>query len=208
MKTMLPIISSRAAQGRAMFAVVTAVALAACSRFDSSHKADTGESSAANPKSAVASNPGDTALTVTATGYGALRIGMTVNTAATVLGPLEPSAVTADTSCSYVHFRNAPPGMKIMVTGGTVARIEVDSSSIPTGLGIRVGDPEARVKAEYGPRMSIEPHKYVANAHYLVVSPIPPTDSNFRLVFETDGSRVTSYRAGRLPEVQWVEGCA
>jgi len=98
--------------------------------------------------------------------------------------------------------------MRIMITGGTVARIEVDSSTVPTGLGVRVGDSEARVKELYGARVSVEPHKYLPNGHYLVVSPVPPTDSNFRLIFETDGSRVTSYRAGRLPQVQWVEGCA
>jgi hypothetical protein len=27
------------------------------------------------------------------------------------------------------------------------------------------------------------------------------------LVFETDGKHVTMFRAGRLPEVKWVEGC-
>jgi hypothetical protein len=27
-------------------------------------------------------------------------------------------------------------------------------------------------------------------------------------VFETDGQRVTNYRVGRKPEVQWVEGCS
>jgi len=95
-----------------------------------------------------------------------------------------------------------------MVTRDTVARIEVDSSAIPAGRGARVGDSEARVKTLYGPRVSVEPHKYLPNGHYLVVAPVPPTDSNFRLIFETDGSRVTSYRAGRLPQVQWVEGCA
>ena len=41
--------------------------------------------------------------------------------------------------------------------------------------------------------------------HYLKPSdPALP----YRLVFETDGERVTRYRAGRLPEVEWVEGCA
>jgi hypothetical protein len=28
------------------------------------------------------------------------------------------------------------------------------------------------------------------------------------IVFETDGKRVTMFRAGRLPEVEWVEGCS
>ena len=33
-------------------------------------------------------------------------------------------------------------------------------------------------------------------------------DSAYRLIFETDGQRVTEYRAGLLPAVEWVEGCS
>ena len=29
-----------------------------------------------------------------------------------------------------------------------------------------------------------------------------------RMVFETDGKRVKLIRAGRLPEVEYIEGCA
>jgi hypothetical protein len=28
------------------------------------------------------------------------------------------------------------------------------------------------------------------------------------IVFETNGKTVTNFRAGRLPEVKWVEGCS
>ena len=28
------------------------------------------------------------------------------------------------------------------------------------------------------------------------------------IIFETDGAEVTSFRAGRLPPVRWVEGCS
>ena len=186
--------------------------LCACSRFESkkSDSAAATSTTVARPHadSGAAASAADTAITVTATGYGPLRIGMTVAAAASALGSPAPSTVGLDTACAYVHFDAAPPGMRIMVTGGTVARIEVDSSAIPTGLGARVGDSEARIKALYGSRVSVEPHKYLPNGHYLIVSPVPPTDSNFRLIFETDGNRVTSYRAGRLPQVRWVEGCA
>jgi hypothetical protein len=184
-------------------------ALCACSRFESSGKADsTAVKSGTSSTIPRDSGRADTAITVTSTGYGPLRIGMTVAAAAGALGSPAPSTVGLDTACAYVHFDTEPAGMRIMVTNDTVARIEVDSSTIPTGLGARVGDSEARVKTLYGSRVAVEPHKYLPNGHYLVVAPVPPTDSNFRLIFETDGSRVTSYRAGRLPQVQWVEGCA
>ena len=37
---------------------------------------------------------------------------------------------------------------------------------------------------------------------------VTPADTTRRLVFETDGARVLRYRAGRRPEVEWVEGCS
>lgn len=183
-------------------------ALCACSRFDSSRKSDSSVSKTGTSAQRGDTGAADTAITVTSTGYGPLRIGMTVAAAANALASPAPSTVGLDTACAYVRFDKAPAGMRIMVTGGTVARIEVDSSTVPTGLGVRVGDSESRVKTLYGSRVTVEPHKYLPNGHYLVVAPVPPTDSGFRLIFETDGSTVTSYRAGRLPQVQWVEGCA
>ena len=195
--------------------LATLLAASACSRTDSSRVQD---STAARPVDApaalgsasgsAASGKADTAATVTATGYGPLLIGMTVANAATALNSPIPSIAGLDTACAYVHIANAPTGMRIMVTGGTVARVEVDSSTIATGLGARVGDSESHIHDLYGSRVSVEPHKYLPNGHYLIVAPVPPTDSSFRLIFETDGSRVTKYRAGRLPQVQWVEGCA
>lgn len=149
-----------------------------------------------------------TGLTVTATGYGALRVGMNVRNAATALGSPEPSMVGLDTACAYPKFDNQPSGMRIMVVRGNVVRLEIDSSSIATGLGARVGDSESRVKDLYGSRVVVQPHKYDSTGHYLIVKPIPPTNAGFELVFETDSGRVTKYRAGRLPEVEWVEGCS
>jgi hypothetical protein len=185
------------------FAIAALLTLGGCSRFRSSDTTD----SASSVVAAKTINT-DTAMTVTETGYGQLRVGMTVANAATALGSPVPSNSGLDSACTYVHLANSPAGMRIMINGGTVARIDVDSSTIATGLGARVGDSEARIRELYGPRLTVEPHKYLPNGHYLIVTPFPPTDSNFRLVFETDGSRVTTYRAGRLPEVTWAEGCA
>ena len=51
--------------------------------------------------------------------------------------------------------------------------------------------------------MTSGPHKYNPGGHYITVT---GAGSN-RIVFETDGSRVTNYRAGRSPEVEQVERC-
>ena len=73
--------------------------------------------------------------------------------------------------------------------------------------GARVGDSEDAVRKLYGSRVSVTPHKYT-NGHYLTVTPMAPSDSQYRIIFETDGKRVTRYRAGRLPQVAYVEGCS
>ncbi len=55
--------------------------------------------------------------------------------------------------------------------------------------------------------MRDEPHHYEGpEGRYRIVE--LPGDSLHRIVFETDGRRVTSYRAGRRPAVDHVEGCA
>ncbi|MEO7041140.1 MAG: hypothetical protein ABI035_02660 [Gemmatimonadaceae bacterium] len=194
-------------QNQLRFAAVSLLFLASgCTRPASSDAATSDTTS--QPVTAADSATARTGLTVTATGYGALRVGMTVKNAATALGSPVPSMAGLDTACAYASFDNQPAGMRIMVVRGNVARLEVDSASIATGLGVRVGDPESRVKELYGSRVVVKPHKYDPTGHYLIVNPIPPTDTGYEMVFETDSGRVTKYRVGRVPEVEWVEGCS
>jgi hypothetical protein len=90
----------------------------------------------------------------------------------------------------------------VMLVDGVVARIDVIGASIATEAGARVGDSEARIRELY-PGVRVEPHKYT-DGHYLVVDSTPRT----RYVFETDGAKVTRYRSGLVPQVDWVEGCS
>jgi hypothetical protein len=70
-----------------------------------------------------------------------------------------------------------------------------------------VGDAEASVVKRYEGRVRTTPHKYTGPVgHYLTVT--APPDSAHAIVFETDGSRVVNYRAGRRSAVALVEGCA
>lgn len=71
----------------------------------------------------------------------------------------------------------------------------------------KVGDTEAQVKDFYANRLKIEPHKYHKGGNYLVFVPKDSKDQAYRMIFETNGTVVTKYRAGRLPEVELVEGC-
>ena len=56
-------------------------------------------------------------------------------------------------------------------------------------------------------QVKVTPHKY-EDGHYLTVTPTAAADKQFRIVFETARGRVTRYRAGLMPSVEYVEGCS
>jgi len=104
-------------------------------------------------------------------------------------------------SCASSPNR-APPARPL------IARLDVrHQGTVRTAEGAGIGDTEERIHALYPGRVEVQPQKYVSG-HYLIVTPEAPVDSQYRMIFETDGRRVTSYRTGRLPEVRWVEGCS
>ena len=121
-------------------------------------------------------------------------------------------------ACSYADWSDAPVGVYVMLEQGVVARIEVDSASVATSAGARVGDTEARIDSLYAGRVVRQVHKYT-DGRYLVVrashgargaTPGPAaaeSPDGFALIFETDGRRVTRYRAGRYPEVGYTGDC-
>ncbi len=185
--------------------VALALVLAGCAKPDVPAARDTTVPVAASKGASDQSSAGG--YTVTEAGYGPLNIGMTVADAAAAVGAPAPSTAGLNPECGYPQISNIPPGVRVMAVHDTVARVDVDSGSTATGTGVRIGDSEARVRDAYGSRLTVQPHKYVPNGHYMTISPIPPTDTGLRLIFETDGARVTTYRAGRVPEVQMVEHC-
>ena len=109
--------------------------------------------------------------------------------------------------CQYVRSEDWPSGVSVMVARGGVVRIDVDSAGIRTAEGIGVGDPDSRIREVYGARAAETPHKYVTGGKYYSVVGPSATDSSHRIVFETENGRVARFRAGRLPEVEWVERC-
>lgn len=130
---------------------------------------------------------------------------MSVAEARATLGGQLPEPKSRE--CDHVRPPVGPGGVLIMTVGGQVARVEVSDTTVSTSAGARVGDSEARINALYPGRVQTTPHKYI-DGHYLIVRGGPGADSIYRLVFETDGQRVTRYRGGRMPEVEWVEGCS
>lgn len=186
----------------ALFAIVAA---ASCGDADDrSPAADT----AATPAPPVAS-ASPASWRVSEMGYGPLHAGMTVAEAASVVPGTftSPSGDTAS-ACEYAQWSEAPSGVHVMLVSGVVARVDVDSMPVQTEAGAGIGSSEARIDSLYPGRVRRMPHKYVPGGSYLVVLAPAASDTMNRIVFETDSAHVTSFRAGRFPPVEYVEGCS
>lgn len=195
--------------------IVLAAALCACGPGESNGRAGDGDTTtpAAAPPSSTSTATDDTAAeaarppgwVLRADGVGPLRVGMTVDEAnRAVEGGLDRTSGLEE--CDYVRPKNGPAGVLLMVVDGRIARADVDSTSVSTAAGVRLGDAESRVRQAY-PGARVEPHKYV-DGHYLIAIPGAPADTLHRLVFETDGKIVTRMRGGVYPPVEYVEGCS
>jgi hypothetical protein len=138
---------------------------------------------------------------------GLLRIGMTVAEASRALGARLVPVNAAGPGCDMAEPPGAPADFSVMLIADTLVRFDVLDTGTRTAEGVGVGSSEAAVFAAYPGRVTVEPHKYGGpEEHYLIVPARP--DSAYAYVFETDGRKVTQWRAGRREEVAWVEGCA
>lgn len=142
-------------------------------------------------------------------GIGPIRVGMTIQQAeaSARIRLLSPGSKLGD--CWYVKPQDGPRDVSFMVIGGQIARVDIyGNSRITTVRGAKIGDSEDRIKSLYPGQIRVTTHEYVRGGHYLTFVPRDASDRQYRLVFETDGRRVKQFRAGRLPEVEYVEGCA
>src|SRR3954465_14737287 len=73
---------------------------------------------------------------ITPRGFGPLHAGMTrAQAEAVVGGSLGVASDSAWRGCGYTPTDRLPPGVHVMVEGGTIARVDVDSGSIATAEG-------------------------------------------------------------------------
>ena len=149
----------------------------------------------------------DAALTVSPEGVGPVRTGWSVAQLNAALGEHITPTYDINPECDYVDPAGLPPGIALMVERDTIVRIDVDTTGILTPEGAGVGDSETKVLELYRGRVQVQPHKYTGpTGHYLVVS--SPSDTLHLIIFETDGEKVITYRAGIRPAVEYIEGCA
>ena len=156
---------------------------------------------------ACAGPRGDDPDRVSFQGFHGVRFGMPVQQAAGAYGSrLAPASKVrnADRHCYYIFPQDDEGLVAFMVAEGQIARLDVGRPGVVSAEGFGVGSLESELVAAYGDRVQVSPHKYTGpQGHYLTVE-----QGARALIYETDGTRVTSWRAGRLPEVKWVEGCS
>ena len=129
---------------------------------------------------------------------------MSLHGAASIIGDRLVSTQEVSDGCTFVKPQHGPNGISFMVTDGKIARVDVENSFTKTEEGARVGDSEATIKRLYAGRVRVTPHAYVEGHYLTIVAP----DRKYAIVFETDGKKVTQYRAGRRVAVRYIEGCS
>ncbi len=140
---------------------------------------------------------------ITFKGYKNIEIGMTIKDVVKTMGlKFDFDAPPEKNECTYGYTKSLP-GMYLMLVNSVIARIDVDKGDYTTQEGAKLGDSESKIKKLY-PKLAVEGQKYVPEGHYMTVySP----DKKRAIIFETDGKKVTAIRVGRMPEIEWVEGC-
>jgi len=180
-------------------ALLLAVVASACNRDDD--KAVKGRTGPNGPGRDSVSD-----IALNEDGLGPVQIGMTLDEAVN-MGLLNERP-DIKPSCDFVFpaVGAGIPLVNVMVVKGKIARIDVDTGTVTTEDGARIGDTEDRIKEIYGDELKITPNKYINGGHYMTLMG-DSASAGKAIVFETDGRQVTAFRAGRLPEVEWVEGC-
>ena len=120
-------------------------------------------------------------------------------------GELEGEAA-ADGGCYYLRPQWAKNAAEfgLMFEDGKFVRVDVGNDKETAPGGGRRGMSAEQLRALYPGRIEEQPHKYVQGAKNLRVS-----EGAGALVFETDAAgKVTAWRIGQPPQVDYVEGCS
>ena len=138
-------------------------------------------------------------------GAGPVRIGMTLDQLNAALHENIDMPDDEDGKACFYAESAKHPGIAFMVQNGRVTRADVTQPNISTASGVRVGDSEERVMKVYGARIRLDPHAYTGpEGHYLTLHSM---DRRYALRFEIDGHKVTSFYAGGVRAVAYIEGC-
>lgn len=141
-------------------------------------------------------------------GYGKTRFGMSAEEVRRHWdGELEGAAADAG-ACYYLRPKQADGAgwPALMFENGKFVRYDVETIADVAPGGGQVGMSADDIKTAYAGRVEEQPHKYVEGGKNLRIK---SNDGASAIVFETDaGGKVTSWRVGVPPQVDYVEGCS
>ena len=143
---------------------------------------------------------------ITQSGLGSMRLGMTVDQAQRRTGQrIQNTLFTpGDNACGIAQLFPQSLGVNMQTTNLRITVINVSSPGISTRSGIEVGDRVPALRRAYGSRLRSEPNKYTPKARDYWVR-----FGNRKLKFYGNPRGViTQISSGRLPEVDFVEGCS
>ena len=142
-------------------------------------------------------------------GYGDMKLGSTVEEARAAWGGELNGAPMEGTTCHYLwpKWITRPADFAFMMEEGRFVRYDVGTDKETAPGGGKVGMSVEELQKLYGGALKGAPHKYTQGGQYLSMDAgdVAPT----RLVFEVDAAgKVTSWRVGLSPQVEYVEGCS
>jgi len=142
-------------------------------------------------------------------GYGDVRFGMDADQVRQGWrGQLEGAPGAEPGGCYYLRPKWAVEDRSFgfMLEAGKLVRYDSDNPKELAPGGGRVGMPADDITTLYAGHVEVQPHKYEEGAQYLRVTQAGQAAA---LVFETDASgKVTRWRVGLPPQVDYVEGCS
>jgi hypothetical protein len=142
-------------------------------------------------------------------GYGDMKLGSTVDEARAAWGGELNGAPMEGTTCHYLwpKWISRPAEFAFMMEEGKFVRYDVGTDKETAPGGGKVGMSVDELQKLYGGALKASPHKYTEGGQYLAIDAgdVAPT----KLVFEADAAgKVTSWRVGLSPQVEYVEGCS
>ena len=194
---------------------IAVLALAACNRQGpDAAPAEANAPAAATQPATQAAAPATAAPAVQTgpafSGYGGARFGMTAQqTRQAWAEPLSGDAPANPRGCYQLSPASAtsPREFSVMLEGDRFVRYDVGTDAETAPGGGKVGMTADQIRSLYAGRIREQPAKYVPGGVDLRIS--ANDDSGSALVFETDAAgKVTHWRVGQSPAVDYVEGCS
>lgn len=142
-------------------------------------------------------------------GYGDMLFGMTDAETKAAWGGELKGAPAKHQICYYLSpISNPMPSyFAFMIENDKFVRYDVRNDKQQAPGGGKVGMSAAQIEKLYPGRVKSSPHKYVKGGQYLRIK--GNDGSGGVLVFETDDAgKVSQWRVGQPPAVDYVEGCS